>query len=332
MYRQSVAFRAAIVRMGAALSLVAGSMVVVGATPVGACYFAPTRAGAATTTCGVPPSTLSAGQTLTAGQSLWSPAGRYEFVMQSDGNLVEYDSTNGQPLWATMAGGTGNWAVMQGDGNFVVYSSASRALWYSHSNGFSGSYLTVQDDGNVVIYYGSTALWATGQDSGERQCWVNNTCAPHSFAYAILGQWPESPYTGVKAPSTMANLYALSKWNQAEGGGGGCGSQTPGPWPVHYNTSPPYGPAGNPMATTQHEPGSYAWNSVGVQVYVNTSSTNTCWYWGIVATDQTLLNGNYPGILSVLRSPNGSSKTQCINLANAVAASPWGTGNFGGLC
>jgi hypothetical protein len=320
-----------LLRLATAAPLVASAIATIGnTTPVAACIAAPTRA-ATTTICGVPPSTLTVNQTLTAGQSLWSPLGRYEFVMQTDGNLVEYDTSNGSPLWATMTGGSGNWAVMQGDGNFVVYSAASRALWWSHTNPSSNDHLTVQDDGDVRIFSGSTALWASTTDAAERQCWSNNSCAPNSFAASILGKYPQAPYTGVQGPTTLSNLYAISKWEAAEGGGGGCGSQKPGPWPLHYNTSPPYGPAGNPMATTQPEPGSYRWNSIGVQVYVD-SSGHPCWYWGIVATDQTLLNGYYSAILSVLRSPNINSKTQCINLANAVGASKWGTPNFSASC
>ena len=97
------------------------------------------------------PSSLSAGQQLRAGQYLLSPNGRYDLVMQTDGNLVEYNGA-GQPLWATNKLGTGNWAVMQSDGNLVVYTASGQPLWSSNTYGFNGSTLVLQDDSNLVIY------------------------------------------------------------------------------------------------------------------------------------------------------------------------------------
>ena len=87
------------------------------------------------------------------------------------------------------------------------------------------------------------------------------------------------------------------------------------------------------MDTTQPEPGSSSWNSVGVQIYANAAG-QTCWYWGVLATVATLLNGNYPGVLSVLQNPPAgiSDVAQCDNLAVAVANTKWGTGNFSGDC
>src|SRR4051794_31933346 len=56
-------------------------------------------------------------------------------------------------------------------------------------------------------------------------------------------------------------------------------------------------------------------NSVGVKAY-------TSWDQGFTATVDTLNNGRYGGILDALRS--GSA----MDVANAVAASPWGTGSL----
>ena len=88
----------------------------------------------------------------------------------------------------------------------------------------------------------------------------------------------------------------------------------------------------NPLDTTKPEPGSYSWNSAGVQVYVNADGESAD-YWGIDGTDSTLLYPNeYPGILSTLRNPVNNPSQQCVNLSNAVGSSPWGTGYFSGLC
>ena len=85
----------------------------------------------------VPQSTTSL--VLTANQSIYSPNGQYQLIMQGDGNLVEY-GPGGQVIWdAATNGNPGAYATMQGDGNLVVYSSAGAALWWSGTNGNAGA-------------------------------------------------------------------------------------------------------------------------------------------------------------------------------------------------
>lgn len=116
---------------------------------------------------------LAASDTLKAGQAVSSPNGRFQLVMQTDGNLVLYTPT-GRAIWNTKtAGHPGAYAVMQGDGNAVVYDSSNSPLWNAGTSGHPGSYLAVQDDGNVAVYEGATARWASGSvdgrlESGER--------------------------------------------------------------------------------------------------------------------------------------------------------------------
>ena len=156
-------------------------------------------------------------------------------------------------------------------------------------------------------------------------CQADNSCTPITFADNIF------VYASINAPVTGPNEYAMSKWEQREGGGGGCPGQpsSAGIWPVHSDGS--YGPAGNPINTTQYEPGSTNWNSVGVKIYQDYSG-QTCWYWGIKANGDTLLNGYYPPILAALRAPAGDNYSQCVNLAHAVAKTPWGTPDFSASC
>src|SRR5262249_45360813 len=64
-----------------------------------------------------PTPTLTPNQVLTANQSVSSPNGQYQLVMQGDGNLVEY-GPGGQVIWhAATNGNPGARAIMQGDGN-----------------------------------------------------------------------------------------------------------------------------------------------------------------------------------------------------------------------
>lgn len=138
-------------------------------------------------------------------------------------------------------------------------------------------------------------------------CGASNNCTPATFASAIL------TYPGIGAPVTGANVSAFEVWERAEGGN----------WDNSAHC--------NPINTTEPEPGSYSINSVGVKAYVNADG-HTCWYWGIKANGDTLQNGYYGAILSVLRRPSSSSYTQCVDLAHAVGSTPWGTGDYAADC
>lgn len=172
---------------------------------------------------------------------------------------------------------------------------------------------------------GIAATSGTVSVSWVANCAADNSCTPSTFADNIF------VYSSINAPVTGPNEYAMTKWQQREGGGGGCPGQpsSAGIWPVHSDGS--YGPAGNPINTTQYEPGSTNWNSIGVKIYQDYNG-QTCWYWGIKANGDTLLNGYYPPILAALRSPAGDNYTQCVNLAKAVAKTPWGTPDFSASC
>jgi len=113
---------------------------------------------------------LQAGQRLPRDQRLVSSNGRFNLVMQSDGNLVLYDGNPGQnAIWAT-----NTWTLpqerrpthadMQTDGNLVLYNDTMQPAWGAGIFGpnFINPYLEIQDDGNLVIYHdGRRPLWAT---------------------------------------------------------------------------------------------------------------------------------------------------------------------------
>ena len=117
---------------------------------------------------------------------------------------------------------------------------------------------------------------------------------PSSWAAGLLsaGGWPQ----------TSCNLAAVTAWEQAEGGN----------W---ANSA-----ARNPLDTTMPEPGSWVINSAAVRAYPS-------WQAGFTATLATFGNGNYGPIVSALRS---GSSAQAV--ADAVAASPWGTSPFQVAC
>ena len=108
--------------------------------------------------------TIPPGTTLNQCMGIKSPNGRFILVMQSDGNLVLYDNTTREPLWAshTYDDSGNNSVVFQDDYNFVVYNGSGTPTWASQTYNTYADRLVVQNDGNVVIYNrGNNTIWAT---------------------------------------------------------------------------------------------------------------------------------------------------------------------------
>jgi len=126
--------------------------------------------------------TLAPGQTLLPGQTLWSSTNRYRLTLQTDGNLVLYDTVwaadasqrrdanegcnfsgnfESMPIWNSRTAGSGATRVtMQTDGNLVIYNGTT-PVWHSHTPGHPGVSMSFQTDGNLVIYE-RQAVWQSG--------------------------------------------------------------------------------------------------------------------------------------------------------------------------
>ncbi len=107
--------------------------------------------------------TLSANNSLYAGQSLVSSDGRYSFNVQRDGNLVLRNSRR-TAIWSSATYGTsGNRLDMQNDGDLVLYSPSGSAIWKSGTSGSQAIKVVMQTDGNLVMLTSTgTAVWTTG--------------------------------------------------------------------------------------------------------------------------------------------------------------------------
>lgn len=135
-------------------------------------------------------SNLAQDETLYPNTELTSPNGAYSLRMQSDGNLVLYDNSNGQATWASNTDGYwGLHAVMQGDGNLVLYDDYGYAYWESGSDPTVGPELNVQDDGNLVIY-GLAPVWESHTAWGE--CGLH---ANYNIADAVIQTSPVFSWT-----------------------------------------------------------------------------------------------------------------------------------------
>ena len=110
---------------------------------------------------------LSVNWVMSRGQTLYATANGYYLAFQaSDGNLVVYQGS--RALWATYAGSAVK-LVMQSDGNLVEYDSAGRAVWSSGTAGNGYSQLIMQGDGNLVVYSAARATWATATAGGTNR-------------------------------------------------------------------------------------------------------------------------------------------------------------------
>lgn len=115
---------------------------------------------------------LLAGQSLSNGQYINSPNGKYTLIMQTDGSLVMYRATDGSVRYSMEKHGT--YAIMQTDGNFVEYAGTT-PLWDTGTwNCCAGYdvYLEISDDGNLAVikHFSSPsmsyayAVWEIGAD------------------------------------------------------------------------------------------------------------------------------------------------------------------------
>lgn len=105
--------------------------------------------------------TLFPGQSLRAGELLSSPDRSFDLVMQPDGNFVEYHGgTTTNAIWNSQTvGHPGSQVTMQSDGNLVVYDTAGTPVWNTETAGMGAALLRIQNDSNVVVYAGRRALW-----------------------------------------------------------------------------------------------------------------------------------------------------------------------------
>lgn len=111
-------------------------------------------------------------QTLQPNQFLESSNGKYQLLMQGDGNLVLYENYS-VAVWDTGTTNAGACKfVSQGDGNAVLYDTDNQPVWHSGTFNSGECRLLVQNDGNIVLYNNDTgtAVWDSGVP-GDRPWW-----------------------------------------------------------------------------------------------------------------------------------------------------------------
>ena len=116
--------------------------------------------------------------------------------------------------------------------------------------------------------------------------------APAGAATTDRERWAHDFLARLGMPVTAENVKLMVAWQQAEG------------------TRAQY----NPLATTQNMAGATRFNSVGVKNFASYDD-------GITANIRAITNGRYENVLAALRRGDSAIAT-----AQAIAASPWGTG------
>lgn len=99
---------------------------------------------------------LSAPGSLSAGQFLHSPNGRYRIGLGVHGDLTLVDGNGGRVVWSTGARGSAAASlVVQTDGNVVLYDASGAPLWASRTQGTGhANNLVVTDIGSLVVRAG----------------------------------------------------------------------------------------------------------------------------------------------------------------------------------
>ncbi|KAH8649327.1 hypothetical protein BX600DRAFT_442587 [Xylariales sp. PMI_506] len=101
-------------------------------------------------------------------ESIEDPKGLYKLTLQQDGNLVLYDTTYEEALWASGTAGPMDPDILavQEDGT-VLYNKVGKPYWVTDTWGGGGSrtVLVMQTDGNLILY----------ADNDRNPLWTSNT-------------------------------------------------------------------------------------------------------------------------------------------------------------
>jgi Papain-like cysteine protease AvrRpt2 len=135
-------------------------------------------------------------------ERLRAPSSPLQLVLQTDGNLVLYDS--GTAIWASGTNGRAvSQAAMQADGNLVLVGPGG-VVWETRTGGHPGARLVLQDDGNAVVYgIDGRPLWATG--TAERR---------RSLGFAMQHQLQTSWCWSAVSTSVSHFYNPASAWTQ----------------------------------------------------------------------------------------------------------------------
>jgi hypothetical protein len=96
--------------------------------------------------------TFPSGAQLDSGESKFSLNQQWRLILQTDGNLVIYNTATGVYKWATQTIGSGAIkAIMQEDGQFCLYNAAGELKWTTYTRD-AGSVARLESDGILAVH------------------------------------------------------------------------------------------------------------------------------------------------------------------------------------
>ena len=108
--------------------------------------------------------TSTATNSLSPGQKITCPSGKYYMIFQTDGDAAVYQTSSTTKLWTAGSGGqSANRLIIQPDGNVVIYNNTT-AIWNagSQNSGSGNRRLTILNNGALMIYDGTgNVTWST---------------------------------------------------------------------------------------------------------------------------------------------------------------------------
>jgi hypothetical protein len=148
-------------------------------------------------------STIGVGQSISGGQALTSPSGRWSLIMGADGNAIVYGPWGAQDWYSNTAGRTNAHLTLTTGGNLVIMTSGGVAIPLSSTT--TGAFLQMQDDGYLVLYdSGGHPLWYITPSSPipPGTLYAGETMAPNTALHSQNGL-----YTAIQQGDGNLVLY-----------------------------------------------------------------------------------------------------------------------------
>lgn len=133
---------------------------------------------------------LHAPQFMFGGQCIVSPSGQYMFYVDPSGLTFIYDIAHSTGTWAApgTGGNAGDYVLLQTNGNLVVYNSAGTiGLWNSVTTGSGADLLNMENDGRIILY---APVWNAGTSRGwDTNSYPHPACdvGPGTGSTGVLG-------------------------------------------------------------------------------------------------------------------------------------------------
>ena len=99
---------------------------------------------------------LVVGKKMMAGDRIWSPSKNHYAIMQSDGNLCVYTSSNTW-VWCNGTQEKGSYLILQPDGNMCVYTSDKRWVWDTRTHTLAAKPMSLSIDDRGTLHLNDKA-------------------------------------------------------------------------------------------------------------------------------------------------------------------------------